>query len=171
MNFVNSVPSNHLPKPTLYLGQHPNQPIKLYRGFAELVKDEQIIEGQATVSFGWFPSPCVKFEFTHFTEAQIDWDGVTLKLTEIDISVKVRVSETITYTGQNKSVISGYPCEAIVKGKSQELTSLVFHLPNFPFFNISNTWVMNEEGKEKELEGWLEWVFDGQFVFEAENWR
>lgn len=103
--------------------------------------------------------------------AQIDWDGVTLKLTEIDISVKVRVSETITYTGQNKSVISGYPCEAIVKGKSQELTSLVFHLPNFPFFNISNPWVMNEEGEEKELEGWLGWVFDGQFVFEAGNWR
>lgn len=171
MNSANSVPSNHLPEPTLYLGQHPNQPIKLYRGFAEQVKDEEVIEGQATVSFGWFPSPCIKFEFTHLTEAQIDWDGVTLKLTEIDISVKVRVSETITYTGQNKSVISGYPCEAIVKGKSQELTSLVFHLPNFPFFNISNTWVMNEEGKEKELEGWLEWVFDGQFVFEAENWR
>jgi len=101
----------------------------------------------------------------------MDWDGVTLKLTEIDISVKVRVSETITYTGQNKSVISGYPCEAIVKGKSQELTSLVFHLPNFPFFNIFNTWVMNEEGEEKELEGWLGWVFDGQFVFEAGDWR
>ncbi|AFZ10814.1 hypothetical protein Osc7112_6711 (plasmid) [Oscillatoria nigro-viridis PCC 7112] len=67
MNAANSVPSNHLPKPTLYLGQHPNQPIQLYRGFAELIKGEQVIEGQATTIFGWFPSPCVKFEFTHFT--------------------------------------------------------------------------------------------------------
>ena len=173
MNFVNLVPSNHLPEPTLYLGQHPNQPIKLYRGFAELVKDEQVIEGQATVSFGWFPSPCVKFEFTHFTEARIDidWDDVTLKLTEIGISVKVRISQTTTNCGNNKSVISGYPCEAIVKGKGHELTSLVFHLPNFPFFDISNTWEMSEEGEEKELEGWLEWVFDGQFVFQTGDWR
>lgn len=171
MNAANSVPSNHLPKPTLYLGQHPNQPIQLYRGFAELIKNEQVIEGQTTVSFGWFPSPCVKFEFIHFTETRMDWDGVTLKLTEIDISVKVRVSETTTYSGENKSVISGYPCEAIIKGKSHELTSLVFHLPNFPFFNISNTWGISEEGEEKELEGWLEWVFDGQFVFQTGDWR
>jgi hypothetical protein len=52
MNFVNSVPSNHLPKPKLYLGQHPNQPIQLYQGFAELIKNEQVIKGQATTIFG-----------------------------------------------------------------------------------------------------------------------
>ncbi len=83
MNFVNSVPSNHLPKPTLYLGQHPNQPIKLYRGFAELVKDEEVIEGQATVNFGWFPSPCVKFEFTHFTPGA-NWLGWRYSETDRD---------------------------------------------------------------------------------------
>jgi hypothetical protein len=172
MNFVNSAPSNHLPEPTLYLGQHPNQPIQLYRGFAELVKDEQVIEGQATVSFGWFPSPCVKFEFTHFTEARIDidWDDVTLKLTEIGISVKVRISQTTSW-GNHRSIISGYSCEEIVKGQGHELTSLVFHLPNFPFFDIFNTWGMSEEGEEKELGGWLEWVFDGQFVFQTGDWR
>jgi hypothetical protein len=171
MNSANSVPSNHLPEPTLYLGQHPNQPIQLYQGFAELIKNEQVIEGQTTVSFGWFPSPCVKFEFIHFTEARIDWDDVTLKLTEIGISVKVRISQTTTNCGNNRSVISGYPCEAIVKGKSQELTSLVFHLPNFPFFDISNTWRMSDEEEEEDLEGWLEWVFDGQFVFQTGDWR
>jgi hypothetical protein len=138
MNAANSVPSNHLPKPTLYLGQHPNQPIQLYRGFAQLIKGEQVIEGQATTIFGWFPSPCVKFEFTHFTEARIDWDDVTLKLTEIGITVKVRISQTTSW-GNHRSIISGYPCEAIVKGKGHELTSLVFHLPNFPFFDIFNT--------------------------------
>ena len=172
MNSANSVPSNHLPKPTLYLGQHPNQPIQLYRGFAELIKGELVIEGQATVSFGWFPSPCVKFEFTHFTEARIDidWDDVTLKLTEIGITVKVRISQTTSW-GNHRSIISGYSCEEIVKGQGHELTSLVFHLPNFPFFDIFNTWVMNEEGEEEKLEAWLEWVFDGQFVFQTGDWR
>lgn len=169
MNSSNSLPTNHLPEPTLYLGQHPNQPIQLYRGFAELIKDEQAIEGQATILFGWFPYPCVKFEFTHFTEQRMDWDDVTLKLTEIGISVKVRISQTTRYGANNRSVISGYPCEAIVKSKSQELASLVFHLPNFPYFNISNTWGIGEE--EEKLEGWLEWVFDGQFVFQTKDWR
>jgi len=171
MNAANSVSSNHLPQPTLYLGHHPNQPIQLYQGFAELIKDEQVIEGQATVSFGWFPSPCVKFEFIHFTETQMDWNDITLKLTEIGISAKVRISETTTNCGNNRCVMSGYPCEAIVKGNSQELTSLVFHLPNFPFFNISNTWRMSEEEEEEELEGWLQWVFEGQFVFQTGDWR
>lgn len=169
MNSYNPLPTNHLPKPTLYLGQRPNQPIQLYRGFAEFIKDKQAIEGQVTVLFGWFPCPCVKFEFTHFTEAEMDWHDVTLKLTEISISVKVRISQITSYGANNKSVISGYPCEAIVKGKSQELASLVFHLPNFPYFNISNIWGMGEE--EEELEGWLEWAFDGQFVFQTQDWR
>jgi hypothetical protein len=171
MNAANSVSSNHLPQPTLYLGHHPNQPIQLYQGFAELIKDEQVIEGQATVSFGWFPSPCVKFEFIHFTETQMDWNDITLKLTEIGISAKVRIAHTTTNCGNNRCVMSGYPCEAIVKGNSQELTSLVFHLPNFPFFNISNTWRMSEEEEEEELEGWLQWVFEGQFVFQTGDWR
>ena len=170
MNSTNSVPGNNLPKPKLYSGKHPNQPIQLYQGFGELIKNEQIIEGQVILCFAWFPSPCVKFEFTHFAEARMDWDGVTLKLTEIGISVKVRLSE-ITFFGESKSVISGFTCEAIVKGKSQELTSLVFYLPNFLFFDIFNTWEMSEEGEEKERGGWLELKFDGQFIFETGDWR
>jgi hypothetical protein len=30
---------------------------------------------------------------------------------------------------------------------------------------------MNEEGEEEKLEGWWEWVFDGQFVFQTGDWR
>jgi hypothetical protein len=170
MNSANSLSSNHLPRPTLYLGHHPNQPIQLYQGFAELIKDEQVIEGQATATFGWFPSPCIKFEFIHFTETRIDWDDITLKLTEIGISVKAHISHTTIY-GNNRSVISGYPSETIVKGNNQELTSLVFHLPNFPFFDIFNTFGMTEEEEEEELEGWLQWRFDGQLVFKTGDWR
>lgn len=173
MNSANSVPSNHLPQPTLYLGHHPNQPIQLYQGFAELIKDEQVIEGQATATFGWFPSPCVKFEFIHFTETRIDGNDITLILTEIGSSVKVHISETTIYSGDNRSIISGYSCETIVKGKGQELTSLVFHLPNFLFFNIFNTLGMNEEDEDEEEErkGWLQWRFDGQLVFKTGDWR
>ncbi|WP_265234744.1 hypothetical protein [Lyngbya sp. CCAP 1446/10] len=173
MSSANSVSSNHLPQPTLYLGHYPNQPIQLYQGFAELIKDEQVIEGQATATFGWFPSPCVKFEFIHFTETRIDGNDITLILTEIGSSVKVRISQRTIYSGDNRSVISGYSCETIVKSKGQELTFLVFHLPNFLFFNIFNTLGMNEEDEDEEEErkGWLQWRFDGQLAFKTGDWR
>lgn len=169
MDSPDSLPSRSLPKPKLYRAKHPNQPILLYKGFSEIVQGEDVVEGNATVLFAWFPYPHAKFEFTHKSETKVALDNFTLKLTEVGVSAKAHASETTHYGAGNKSVISGYFCEPVVQGKSQELASLVFYLPNFPFFNISNTWGCGEE--EEDLEGWLEVVFDGQFVFQTGDWR
>lgn len=169
MDFPNSLPSQFLPEPKLYRAKYPNQQILLYKGFSEIIQGEDVIEGNATVLFAWFPYPHAKFEFTHFSESRVALDDFTLKLTELGVSAKAHASETTHYGAGNKSVISGYFCEPVVQGKSQELASLVFYLPNFPFFNISNTWGCGEE--DEDLEGWLEMVFDGQFVFQPGDWR
>jgi hypothetical protein len=118
----------------------------------------------------WFPYPHAKFEFTHFTETEVKLDNFTLKLTElVEVKAKAHASEITHYGADDRRVISGYFCEPVVQGRSRELASLVFYLPNFPYFNISNTWGFEEE--EEELEGWLETIFDGQFVFQTGDWR
>jgi len=169
MDSPDSLPGQFLPKPKLYRAKYPNQPILLYKGFSEIIQGKDVVEGNATVLFAWFPYPHAKFEFTHFSETKVALDDFTLKLTELGVSAKAHASETTHYGAGNKSVISGYFCEPVVQGKSQELASLVFYLPNFPFFNISNTWGCGEE--DEDLEGWLEMVFDGQFVFQTGDWR
>jgi len=169
MDSPDSLPGQFLPKLKLYRAKYPNQPILLYKGFSEIIQGKDVVEGNATVLFAWFPYPHAKFEFTHFSETKVALDDFTLKLTELGVSAKAHASETTHYGAGNKSVISGYFCEPVVQGKSQELASLVFYLPNFPFFNISNTWGCGEE--DEDLEGWLEMVFDGQFVFQTGDWR
>lgn len=169
MDSPDSLPSQLLPKPKLYRAKYPNQPILLYKGFSEIIQGEDVVEGNATVLFWWFPHPHVKFEFTHKSETKVVLDDFTLKLTELGVLAKAHASEKTHYGDNNRCVISGYFCEPVVQGKSQDLASLVFYLPNFEFFNISNTWTWEEEAER--LEGWLEGFFDGQFVFQTGNWR
>jgi len=169
MDSPDSLPSQCLPEPKLYRAKYPNQPILLYKGFSEIIQGEDVVEGNATVLFAWFPYPHAKFEFTHFTETKVALDDFTLKLTELGVSAKAHASEITHYGADDRYVISGYFYEPVVQGKGQKLASLVFYLPNFPFFNISNTWGCGEE--DEELEGWLEIVFDGQFVFQTGDWR
>lgn len=170
MNFSDSLPAQFLPEPKLYRAKYPSQPILLYQGLSEILQGEDVIEGSATVRFVWFPHPHARFEFTHFTETEMKSDDFTLKLKEpIEVKAKAHTSEITHYFGaDDRRVISGYFCEPVIQGRGKELASLVFYLPNFPYFNISNTWGCEEE---EELEGWLKTVFDGQFVFQTEGWR
>lgn len=167
MNTPDSLPNNYLPLPKVYLQRHPNQPIQLYKGFLEIIQGTQVIEGNGIVAFVWFPRPCVTFEFTHFTSGKVSCGEISLKLTEIGVSVPAYVSHYQGLGGgTGKQVVSGHPCKPVVIGSDQNLSSLLFHLSNFPFFNISNLW---EEGEN--IEFWLPGQFDGQFVFQHGDWR
>jgi hypothetical protein len=49
MNSPDSVQNWFLPEPKLYLAKYPNQPILLYKGFAEVIQGKNTVEGNATV--------------------------------------------------------------------------------------------------------------------------
>lgn len=170
MNPTDSPSCQYLPQPRLYRSKYPNQPMLLYKGFAEIILDEKVFEGNATVLLVWFPYPHAKFEFTYFGKTEVELDDFTLKLTELGVSALVSVSEKRYYGAGSKYVISGYFSEPVVQGSQKELASLAFYIPNFPFFDISNTWGIEEE-EEEQLEGWLELYFEGQFVFQVDEWR
>lgn len=158
-----------LPNFLLYLAKHPNQSICLYQGEAEIVQGDDVVEGKATVQFEWFPLPYPKFEFTYFNKTEVNFSNFTLKLKKSGVSALAHGSQRTHYCADNRSVISGYFPKPVVQGKCQDLSSLVFYLSNFPFFNISNTWGCEEE--DECLEGWLDTLFEGQFVFQTGNWR
>jgi hypothetical protein len=52
---------NYLQNPKLYEGHQPNEPILLYKGAATIVQESNVIEGEATVKFAWFPTAHTKF--------------------------------------------------------------------------------------------------------------
>ncbi len=167
-----SLPPQYLPQPKLYRTEYPNQPQLLYKGFAEiLVNEEDAIEGDAIVLLDWFPCPSPRFEFTYFTKKEQDFDfnEITLKLTELGVKAKANIRQKIySYSkGQQKVTISGFFCEPVIQGNSDRLASLTFSIPNFPWFNICNT-LDKESG---DLDGWMDCYFDGQFVFLTKEWR
>lgn len=68
----------------------------------------------------------VKFEFTHFSETEVVLDDFTLKLTEPGGSANAHTSERTHYGANDRDVISGYFCQQVVQGQSQNLASLIF---------------------------------------------
>lgn len=167
MNTSNSITSNYLPLPRVYLQNHPNQPIQLYKGFIEIIQGEEVIEGSGTVTFSWFPHPYVKFELTHFMPNDIRCGEILLKLIELGVLVPANISRRQSFGSNNKTVMSGYFCKPVVVGLNQNLTSIVFHISNFQWFNISNYWEVEREN----LEFWLPGQFEGQFVLQALGWQ
>jgi hypothetical protein len=165
------------PTPKLILQKFPNQHIFLYQGFAELINSEQIIEGKVIVKISWYPSPNINCKFVYHGEERIDLENqknLELKLTELipQHRLKVRISRG-TYSGDKKNQLSGHLIEQFIQGKSDNLSSVVFHLPNFWWFNISNDYDFDKDEKGQEIEiereDWL--MFEGQFIFDYNNWH
>ena len=77
------------------------------------------------------------------------------------------------YHGTGKNEMSGYLVEPLIKGTKEGLSSLTFHVANFYWFNNSNyyDYEFNDEGIEKEIqrESWLD--FNGQLIFDFEDWH
>ncbi|WDD36022.1 hypothetical protein PQG02_31980 (plasmid) [Nostoc sp. UHCC 0926] len=165
------------PQPKIITQKIPNQHIFLYQGFAELINDDKIIEGKVFIKISWHPSPNINFKFTYFGEDRIgteNQDKLELKLTELVPQHRLRVYiSSSTYWGNKKNQLTGHLIEPFFKGTTNNLASVVFHLPNFWWFNISNHFddEEDEEGNlvEIEREGWL--MFDGQFIFDYDNWH
>lgn len=165
-----SLPENYLPQPKLYQFEYPNQPILLYKGKAEIIQENgDDIEGDVTVLLVWFPSPHTSFEFAYYGEASLELDDFTFNLVEINASAKAQMSEVTRYIGQKMSVVNGYYYEPVIQGSGKSLASLVFYIPNFQFFDISNTWL--DEVTDEKLKGWRTGFFEGQFVFLTDDWR
>lgn len=162
------------PVPKIIHQKRLNQHIILYRGSADLINDKFTVRGKVIIKISWHPYPNVNFQFVyHSKEEKIDLDNQeNLELKLIDIIPQSRIKVHIhSYQGwgSGKSQLSGYFIEPFIQGMTDKLFSVAFHITNFWFFNISNSYEEDDEGNFKPFEGWLS--FDGQFVFEYANWR
>ncbi len=167
-----------LPIPKVIYQKFPNQLIFLYRGFTELISedDQNIIEGKSIIQITWYPFPKITIKFTYRGEDRTSdsSNNFELKLTELIPQYRLPIDITgATYYGTGKNEIFGVLAKPFIQGQTDKLSSLVFHITNFWWFNISNTYDfdVDEKGNEIEIhrEGWL--VFDGEFVFDYDNWH
>jgi len=162
------------PQPKIIKQKSPNQPVILYQGFGEIIDSETIIEGTSLVKISWYPFPSVTVDFTYQGEGKIELGDIELKLTELipQERIKVHLYEH-THYGNGENKISAYLTETFIKGKTEELSSVTFHLANFFWFNTSNYYDFeyDDKGNEKEIqrESWLD--FEGQLIFDYENWH
>ncbi|MEM8829177.1 MAG: hypothetical protein AAGE96_07450 [Cyanobacteria bacterium P01_G01_bin.19] len=175
MNSSNSAFSRYLPQPKIFCTEYPSQPQMLYNGFGEIILgEENVIEGHLVVLMEWFPRPHPQFTFTHNAPKEnLSSRSFTLKLTELGTKAEA-FAEDIVYHGggktPSKTVISGCFCEPVNQGNNLNLSSLIFSITNFQWFNICNTW-MGDEAENPALVGWLDLMFEGQFVFLTNEWR
>lgn len=164
--------------PKVIYQKFPNQLIFLYRGFTELISEDgqNIIEGKSIIQINWYPFPKITIKFTYFGKDRTsdNSDNFEWKLTELIPQYRLPIYRTGSiYYGSGKNEIFGVLAKPFRQGQTDKLSSLVFHLTNFWWFNISNTFDfhVDEKGNETEIykEGWL--GFDGEFIFEYDNWH
>ncbi|MCT7977613.1 hypothetical protein [Laspinema olomoucense] len=166
--------SQWLPKPKIIKQNLPNQSITLYNGTAELIDNQNTIEGRGIIQISWYPFPTIKVQFIYRGNKTIELKDVDLKLNELlpQSRIKIHLSGS-TYSANKRNEIFGSLLEPFRQGSRENLSSLVFHINNFWWFNISNRWDLdiNEGGKETECfkETWLD--FDGQFIFDYDGWH
>ncbi|WP_009630948.1 hypothetical protein [Synechocystis sp. PCC 7509] len=165
------------PEPKRITQKIPNQHVFLYQGFAELINNEQVIEGKVFVKIDWHPFPNINFKFLYHGEDRTDLDNqdnLQLKLTELvpQRRLKAHISYG-QYRGNKKNQLLGHLTEQFIQGTTDNLSSVVFHITNFWGFNISNDFGYEEDehGNEIEIEreSWLS--FDGQFIFDHDPWH
>jgi len=162
------------PQPQIIRQKFPNQNVLLYQGFSELADKENIIEGTSSVQISWYPFPRIIIEFEYKGEDSVDLGETNLKLTELVPQewIKVHFYES-SKQGLNPYKLVGYLTQPLIQGKTEGLLSLTFHVANFYCFNNSNRYdyELDDKGIEKEIqrEGWLD--FDGQLIFDFEDWH
>lgn len=164
-----------IPKPKIISQNYPSQPILLYRGSTDIIDGEKVVEGRSLIQIAWYPFPRITIKFVYADKNKVNLsDEVELKLTELEPQYKIKVTSAgATYYGSGRNELYWNLKEPFRKGKIDKLSSIVFHIPNFFWFNICNTidFKFDEQGNEIEVtrEGWLN--FNGQFVFDYGNWH
>lgn len=143
-----------------------------------MINDEQVIEGKIIVKISWYPSPNINFKFIYYGEARIDFDkkeNVQIKFTELipQHRLSAHISHGTYWSNNQRNQLAGYFFEPFIQGNTENLSVVVFHIPNFWWFNLSNEYVGKEDEQgnliEVEREGWL--MFDGQLIFDYDNWH
>ncbi len=65
--------------------------------------------------------------------------------------LRVHISSS-THWGNKKNQLSGHLTEPFIKGSTNNLASVVFHIPNFWEFNISNHFDYKEDEEGNPVE-------------------
>ncbi len=146
----------------IYLNNQINQPITLYEGnmvFSSLQENLATRSyGNGIVSFNWFPTLRIKYQF-HSNDF-IDPDVIQhyLELREIEIVVKGNAHSSSPLFASEETRITGSVYDPGVVKNNQKLSYLISHIVNFhdyiglPIQNCSYRWA-------------------GRLVLEAEGWR
>ena len=166
---MNSLPPALRP---IYTTAQPNENILLYDGLLEIssnINNNQVqIEGSGKLKYVWFPSPCIKFEFSN-QDRDIDiisyalFNDFPISLTLSDLGISLDVSVATSSSGGNKgNFISGRIKEAVVQGKGQDLAYVLFHVVNFHDFIGRPPSILEQDIGGRHIE---------RIVFEAEEWK
>lgn len=165
-----------LPIPKIINQKSPSQAIILHKGLGEIIDSHQnTIKGEAVIQIYWHPFPRIGIEFTYYGDFKSGLNTVDLRLRDLpeNFCMKFYIFRSSTYVPTNKNQAIGYLIESVQQGSRNKLHSLVFHLTNFYYYNISNEndWDIDENGNEIEItkEPWLD--FEGQFIFDYDNWH
>ena len=164
--------SNH-PIPKTCIQKIPNQHIFLYQGFIELIDGDKIIEGRGNVRLTWHPSPRISIKFLYNRETgDFDSDNQSfyLKLTEKLPQSRLNIQYNGGFFQGNRAELHGYLIDPFIEGKTSELASVVFHIPNFyGSGGCTNQSFFDEHDNKIELEGWLD--FEEQLIFDFHGWH
>jgi hypothetical protein len=164
--------SNH-PFPKTCIQKIPSQHIFLYQGFLELIDGDKIIEGRGNVRLTWHPSPRISIKFLYNCEnrdVDLDCENLCLKLTEKLPQSRLNIKFNGQYSQGNRAELHGYLIDPFINGKTSELASVVFHIPNFyGSGGCTNQSFFDVHDNEIELEGWLD--FEEQLIFDFHGWH
>ena len=141
-----------------------NEPILLYEGSLDIDQGERKVSGPGSITFRWLPVPAPRFQIEHSASK----NDLALGYALLSVRGAIMASKAIVdnsrldISGTKKSwEASGwFSTLETGKGKGTELTSVIFHVPNFVDFLGSP---IRERGKQQ--------VRMARAVFEGEGWR
>jgi len=156
----------------IYTTAKPNENILLYEGSFKIsfhINQHPVqTQGNGTLEYVWFPSPCIKFEFFNqdrdidtISYAHANNLPTSLALSDIKVSVNVSISSSSS-GGKDGNFVSGRIKEAVVQGEDQDLAYVLFHVVNFHDFIGRPPSVLEQGTNRKHIE---------RIVFEAEEWK
>jgi hypothetical protein len=162
------------PNPKTCNQKIPNQHIFLYQGFLELLDGDTVIEGKGNIRLTWYPSPRVSIKFIYSCKdgdlIDSHYKPLQLKLTELSPQARLQINGYRCFSQGGRTELHGYLTEPFIHGRTEDLASVVFHLPNLEDFEFSNQYLFDGEDNEIEQEGWL-YYFRHQLIFESHGWN
>lgn len=130
---------------SVYQTAIPNEPIELYSGPMTLRSESEEITGTGTLRLEWLPSPALRFRLNAPSVLTRDL-RLAFGFSDIDVSqlsfdklgTDVEAIALTTKSGSNSELeVSGIVKGEVLTGEDKSLSSLQFHLPNVPDFQLS----------------------------------